>query len=229
MDSSTGLVVTAMVAIIGIVKLKLIEELIKKITPDDGKSKGYAILLLSVIVIGLTIVSLSLDGPTSENLKVGTEEVVAQPTTPKSDLEVKVEAVKEGVALTEDIVNAAKENKRVKDSTFLAGRQERWVYRIGDWTKDDDDVIAMNSQLLERQNIKLIKQHRKYMFIQEDYKSKEELQKSLYDLKNELNGLAVDIIDLNTFLTRRKNNFLQQSETFGRRKNKITLECLVAD
>jgi hypothetical protein len=35
MDNITGLILTAIIAIIGVVKFKLIEELVKKITPDD--------------------------------------------------------------------------------------------------------------------------------------------------------------------------------------------------
>jgi hypothetical protein len=51
MNNTTALVATAIVATIGIIKFKLIEALVKKITPDDQKAKGYAILLLSIVVV----------------------------------------------------------------------------------------------------------------------------------------------------------------------------------
>jgi hypothetical protein len=229
MDNVTGLIVTAIVAVVGIIKFKLIEELVKKITPDDGKARGYAVLLLFFTVVGLAAISLSLGEPVPTNLETESVETEVEPVTPKSDLEVKVDAAKEVVELAEKVASTVVENKRIKDSTFLAGRQEKWVYRIGYWTKEDDDIIAMHNQLSEKQNIKLIKQKRKYIFIKDDSKSKDELEKSLSDLKNELNGLPIEIIDINTFLTRKKDDFLYESKTFGRRKKKITLECLIAD
>jgi hypothetical protein len=57
---------------------------------------------------------------------VQTQSVADQPatTSQKSDLEVKVDAVKDGIELTENLVQQAKENKRIKDSTFIANRSE---------------------------------------------------------------------------------------------------------
>jgi hypothetical protein len=40
MDNITGLILTAIIGIIGVVKFKLIEELVRKITPDDQKAGG---------------------------------------------------------------------------------------------------------------------------------------------------------------------------------------------
>ena len=231
MNNITGLIVTAIVATIGVVKFKLIEELVKKITPDDQKAKGYAIFLLSTLVVVLTVISLSLDNPPqSKSIETATNETkVAEVATPKSDLEVKVDAVKDGIALTDELVSQAKEKKRIKDSTFNATRQERWVYQIGDWTNDDDKILDMHKQLLSLQNIKMIRQGKKYVFIKEDLLSREELEISIDELKQNLSGVSVTLVDINRFLTRKKDQFIARTESFGRRKNKIELECLIAE
>jgi hypothetical protein len=41
--------------------------------------------------------------------------------------------------------------------------------------------------------------------------------------------MSVKVVDLNSFLTRKRNKFIERIETFGRRKRKIDLHCLVAD
>jgi hypothetical protein len=230
MNNVTALIVTAIVTTIGIIKFKLIEELVKKITPDNQKAKGYAICLLAIVVVILTAVSLSLDeSPDSDSAEVAMPETKASTMTSKSDLEVKVDAVKDGVALTEKLVGQAKEKKRVRDSTFNAARQERWVYQIGDWTKDDDKILDMHKQLLSLQNIKMIRQGKNYLFIKEDLLSRKELENSIDEFKQNLNGISVSLMDMNRLLTRRKDRFITRIESFGRRKNKIELECLVAN
>jgi hypothetical protein len=227
MDNITGLILTAIIGIIGVVKFKLIEELVKKITPDDQKARGFAILILFGTVVILSVMSLSLDSPLANDAGGQTQSVADQQATPKSDLEVKVDAVKEGIELTENLVQQAKENKRIKDSTFIANRSERWVYQIGDWTDDDDKILELHK--LVPGNIKVLKQKKNYLFIREDNGSREDLEAAVNQLQADLQGVQVKVIDLNGFLSRRKNNFVERIERFGRRKKKIELECLVAD
>jgi hypothetical protein len=174
-------------------------------------------------------VSLSLNPPTPTVHELEPEIKETQAPATKSDLEVKVETVEKGIALTEDLIRQAKENKRLKDSTFIANRDQRWVYQIGDWTNDDDKIIQMHQQLLVTENIKVVKQRKNYLFIKEDNLSKEDLHAELSHLQNDLEGISVKIIDLNNLLTRRKNNFIERIETFGRRKRKIEVQCLVVD
>jgi len=230
MTNITALIATAIVATIGIIKFKLIEELVKKITPSDQKARGYTIALLFTVVIVLTAISLSLDdSPKPDGTDASPDQTKIATATPKTDFEVKVDAVKDGIALTEKLVNQAKEKKRIKDSTFTATRQERWVYQIGDWTNDDDKILDTHKQLLSLQNVKMIRQGKNYLFIKEDLLSREELEKSIEELKQNLGGISVSMRDINQLLTRKKNQFIVRIETFGRRKNKIELECLVAD
>src|SRR5688572_29444323 len=122
MDNITGLVITAIIATVGIIKFKLIEEFVKKLTSDDQKARGYTVIFLFAIIIILTVVSFSLNTPTATvpALQPEAEANESQPTTPKTDLEIKVETVEKGIAMTEDLVRQAKENKRLKDSTFMA-------------------------------------------------------------------------------------------------------------
>jgi hypothetical protein len=226
-----GLIATAIIATIGILKFKLIDELVKKMLPENQKSKTVTILFLFGLIVILTVVSLSMDETEPSKEIVSNEDPVEPVTTmtPKTDMEVKQELIETGVKLTDDLVRQAKESKRKKDSTFIANRQARWAYRIGDWTDDDNKILEMHKLLLGTENIKLIKQRRKYLFIKEDAESQENLQASLDELKNELNGLAVGMIDLNTFLSRKHDDFVVRTESFGRRKKKIELECLVAE
>jgi hypothetical protein len=229
MDNITGLVLTAIIATIGIIKFKLIEEFVKKLTSNDQKARGYTVIFLFGLIVILTAVSLSLNPPTPTVHELEPEIKETQAPATKSDLEVKVETVEKGIALTEDLIRQAKENKRLKDSTFIANRDQRWVYQIGDWTNDDDKIIQMHQQLLVTENIKVVKQRKNYLFIKEDNLSKEDLHAELSHLQNDLEGISVKIIDLNNLLTRRKNNFIERIETFGRRKRKIEVQCLVVD
>jgi hypothetical protein len=228
MDNITGLVLIAIIATIGIIKFKLIEEFVKKLTSDDQKARGYTVVFLFGIIVILTGVSLSLNPPT-RTVPEEREIKESDATTTKSDLEVKVETVEKGVALTEDLIRQAKENKRLKDSSFIANRDERWVYQIGDWTNDDEKIIQMHKQLLVTENIKLVKQKRNYLFIKEDNVPKEDLEAELNRLRGDLEGMSVRVINLNNLLTRKKDNFIERIETFGTRKRKIELQCLVAD
>jgi hypothetical protein len=232
MDNITSLVITAIIGTIGILKFKFIEEFVKKITSDDGKARGYSIiLLLFTLIVVFTALSWSLESPPSSNPIVQKPAEVAelQPAIPKTDLEVKVETAKEAIVMTEDLIQQAKENKRIKDSTFAANRGERWVYQIGDWTNDNDKILQMHKQLQITENVKVVKQKKNYLFIKEDNLSKEDLEAELDQLKSDLQGISVKVIDLNNFLTRRKDNFVERIETFGRRKRKIEVECLVVD
>jgi hypothetical protein len=229
MDNITGLILTAIIGIIGVVKFKLIEELVRKITPDEQKARGFAILILFATVVVLSVLSLSLDSTSPNDAAGQAQSLPDEPatTTPKSDFEEKKDAVEDGIELTENLVQQAKENKRIKDSIFIANRSERWVYQIGDWTNDDDKILELHK--LVTGNIKLLKQKKNYLFIREDNGSREDLEAAVNQLQADLQGVQVKVIDLNGFLSRRKNNFVQRIETFGRRKKKIELECLVAD
>ena len=231
MDNITGLVITAIVATIGIIKFKLIEEFVKKITSDDLKSRGYTVILLATTIIVLMAVSLSLDPPPPADSALNPQPVAndSLPATPKSELEVQAETVKDGIEIADDLIQQAKENKRKKDSTFIANRSKRWVYQIGDWTNDDDKILQMHKQLLITENIKVVKQKKNYLFIKEDHLPKEDLEAELNRLKADLHGISVEVIDLNNLLTRKRDNFVERIETFGKRKRKIELECLVVN
>jgi hypothetical protein len=231
MDNITGLVITAIIATVGIIKFKLIEEFVKKLTSDDQKARGYTAIFLFGIIVILTVVSLSLNTPTDSVPAVQVEAKAneSQATTPKTELEIKVETVEKGIAMTEDLVRQAKENKRLKDSTFIANRDKRWVYQIGDWTNDDDKIILLHKQLLITENIKVVKRKKNYLFIKEDNLSKEDLEAELNRLKDDLQGISIKVIDLNYLLTRKKDNFVERIETFGKRKRKIEVQCLIVD
>jgi hypothetical protein len=239
MENILGLIVTAIVAAVGVIKFRLIEEFVKKITSNDQKAKGYAVLLLvfSLIVIFTIVQQSSSNVEVAERLEPGDANEIAdveneqqeEKTAPKTELEVKVAAAQEGIVLTEKLVEQAKKNKRIKDSTFIASRKERWAYRIGDWTGDDEKILDTHERMMSVGNLKVIKQKRKFLLVKEDYKTKEELEALLPVLRSELQGLSIDVIDLNQFLTRKDDNFIVRNETFRKKRKRIQMECLEAD
>lgn len=241
-----GWTITAAIGILGIIKFRLIEELVKKISSDDSKAKFYSMLLLLSTIVILSIVTSNLS-PTqnapepvseqnseeilTENIPVDAAPAEEAQEVERTDLEVKVDVAKDVLNTGKDLVEEIKANKRKKDSIFQASLEERWVYQVGDWTDDDDKILEVHDKLrlATTENIKVFKQKRKYIFIIERYLSKEKLEKSLDSLKVQLTGLSVNILNLNTYILKRNEKLIQREESFGKRKNKIKLECLVID
>jgi hypothetical protein len=226
----TAIVVTAIAGTLGVIKFKLIEELVKKITSDDSKVRPYSIISLIMVAILLGLIASSF--PTTIDDDSQSREIVqAETPTPvgKSDLEVKVDAVKDGVALTKDLVGTIKENKQRKDSIFEAGKSERWVIQISDWTDDDDRILELHEALSSVDEVKLLKVRKQYLFIIEDGISKDQLEASLDSVSSSLNGFKPRLYNLNDVLTRKKDKLIERTETFGRRKNKVKIQCLVLD
>lgn len=230
----SGWIVTATIGTIGLIKFKLIEEIVKKMTSNDSNAKGFSFLFLICIVIFFSVITLNLPTGTSESKD---EQAVVElepdpkPEKPvqKTELEIKKEIVEAGVNLTTDLVRQAKENKRKRDSIFLATREQRWVYRIGDWTDDEDKIIQTYKKLSMVDHVKVFKQKKKYLFIKEDNLPKEQLESSLDSLQSELLGVSINIMDLNTFLKNKRKELIVRPEKFGKGGNKITLDCLVVD
>jgi hypothetical protein len=228
----SGLAITAVVATLAILKFKLIEELVKKITSDDRKAKGYSILFITLTVLILSVLTINLPNASEDDNQITEEKSITQSdqARQKSDTEVKADAIKEGVELAAQIGKNIVDKKHRKDSVFLATRTERWVFQIGDWTDDDDKILEVHNKISMLGNIKVFKQKRQYLFIKEDYWTRgQPTEASLDSLKNELSGLSINILDLNTFLKNKRNRIIDRAETFGRRKSKIDLECLVID
>jgi hypothetical protein len=225
----TAVVVTAIVGTLGVIKFKLIEELVKKITSDDSKVRPYSIISLIIVATLIGLIASSFptihEGPESKE--------VVQAETPtsiqKSDLEVKVDAVKDGVELTKDLVEAIKDNKQRKDSIFEAGKSERWVIQLGDWTDDDDRILDMHKALSSLDDLKLLKIKKQYLLIIEDGAPKAQLEASLDSVSSILDSFKPRLFNLNDVLTRKKDKLIERWETFGRRKSKVKIQCLVLD
>lgn len=226
----TAIVVATVVGTLGVIKFKLIEELVKKITSDDSKVRPYSIISLIVIAILIGLIASAFPTTTDE-VPESKDIIQAETPTPgeKSDLEVKVDAIKEGVEFTKDLAGTIKENRQRKDSIFEAGKSERWVIKVGDWTDDDDRILDMYKTLSSIDKVKLLKIKKEYLFIIEDRVSKTQLETSLDSVSGILSGFNPSLFDLNTVLTRKKDKLIERSETFGKRKNKVTIQCLVLD
>ncbi|MEI9918520.1 MAG: hypothetical protein WDO14_06935 [Bacteroidota bacterium] len=228
-----ALFVAAAAGTLGIIKFKLIEELVKKISSDDKNIRLNSIMLLFFVVALLGLTTSYFSGTVGsatepEGVVQGEIPIETKPAQ-KSDLEVKVEAVKEGVALTKDLISTAKENKQRKDSVFEAAKSERWVVQINDWIDDEDRIVEIYKSLSMPDNVKLLKIKKQCLFIMEDQVSKEQLELSLDSLRQTLPGLQLKLFNINSITTRKKNTLTERFETFGRRKNKVKIRCLVLD
>lgn len=228
-----ALVVAAIVGTLGIIKFKLLEELVKQVTSKPKNVRLYSIVVLLAVVVGLALltpyVSSSLTNTPNANEVVQAEIPAEQTPSQKSDLEVKVDAAKEGVELTKDLVKSVKENKERKDSIFEATKSQRWVYQINDWTDDENRIVEIFKVLSMTSNVKLLKIKKQYLFIKDDQMSKEQLETSIDSLRDTLPQLQLRVFNLNDVTTRRRDKLLERSETFGKRKNKVNIPCLVLD
>lgn len=227
-----ALLVTAAVGTLGIIKFKLIEEFIKKVSGEENV-KFYSIGLLLVLAIGSAFLVTYLTAPSGSNIEpeeIVQAEIASEPMpAQKSDLEVKVEAVKDGIDLTKELVKTAKDNKQRKDSIFEANKSERWVYQINDWTDDEDRIVEVYKSLSMTDNVKLLKIKKLYLFIKDDQLSKQELTVSIDSLEQTLPGLKLTLYDLHELTTRKKDRLVERMETFGKRKKKVKIPCLALD
>jgi hypothetical protein len=235
MDESQfiAIAIAAIAGTLGIIKFKLIEELVKKITSDDKNVRLYSIVVLSAIVVGIALLApyvTSNVNDATQTIEVAQAEMpIEQTPAQKSDLEVKVDAVKDGVELTKDLVKSVKENKERKDSIFEASKSERWVFQINDWTDDDDRIVEIYKTVSMTSNVKLLKIKKQYLFIKDDHISRQQLDLSIDSLRETLPQLQLVPFDLNKVTTRKKDKLVERLETFGKRKNKVKIPCLVLD
>lgn len=227
----SGLMVTAFIMIAGILKLKLIEEIVKKISGDDKNSKFYSISMLLFVTIVLAAISLQLEQPSNSNEEVIEEiseaEQVEFTDTPKTKSEVNLEIAEKAVVAVTDVAKKLQNEKKRKDSTFLANKTERWAYQFGDWTQDDESIIDMFRKLESlKDDIKLFKAEGRYIFLVEKTGGTDG---DLQNFRETFQGISVNLVDLNSFTKRRSPNILTKNERFGRRKRKISVPCLYVD
>jgi hypothetical protein len=211
---TAGYVFTAFITFVCLLKFKLIEEFVRKISSNDENTKGKSVVLLFVIIAVLSI--------TTYNLPVESNNNEVQPAT--SDAEAIAETTQAVAGVAEKLID----KKHKNDSIFKATRSERWVYQIGDWTDDEEEILELYSKLSSLQNVKVFRQKKAYIFIKEDYLEKQQLENALDSLKSTI-GLSVATLDINSFLKNKRKKIVERIETFGRRKNRISLECLIVD
>lgn len=233
-----GIAIAIFIAIVGSVKIEIIKEVVRKITSDKEKITPFSLLFLAIIIAIPLVISYSIPNNESETIEdIAIEQPIedkssnaAEASTPKTELEVKVDAVKDGIRITDELIRQAKESKRKKDSAFVANRSQRWVIQYGDWMDDDESVLTLYKKLSGVENISLFKYKRKF-FLFKELQSKEELNASLDSLKSELAGITtVNLIDLMTYCDHRKEKIVKiKDEKIGKRKGRIEIECYTID
>jgi len=220
-----GLAITAIIVTLGLIKIELIKEVVKKITSDKEKVNLFAILLLIIISVIPSIVGFNIPNDNSENQ---TTEVQQTPKE-KSDLEAGLEIGKAVLTSGKELYEEHKTNKERGDSIFLAKRPQRLVYQIGDVMDNNESVLEFYKKLKNTDNICLFKNKKYFFFFKNIESTKKQLNDSLDSFESQIGSLAT-VIDLMTYCTSSKDKIIKtKSQKYGRRKDRMEIDCYTVD
>lgn len=220
----SGVIIGCILGVIGLLKLELIKELAKKITSNKKMGIVYIIVILLIIVSLPTIIGFNIQEATSStNESVETEQALQQ----KTDAEVAA-----GVAETiaDNVQAAIQENKRKKvqkDSIFIASRNQRWVYCLGDEMDNDEAIRNFYQNLMDNSNVCLFRDNKRYFFFWNSNRTKTELNDSLSNFQMRIGKfIAVNIIDLMEYCKTENMSIIQtNSKKIGKRRKQLKIDC----
>ena len=218
----SGIVISAIIATLGIFKMELIKSLVNRITEDKGKINLFSIIILLLIVIVPTIIGYNIPEVKSDdkNDEIKVEQKI------KSKEEVYLEAGKEVVALGKELVDNVKTNKHKKDSIFNATRNQRWVFQIGEAMDNGESILETYNILSDKENICLFKNKGKYILFKNEFHSKHELDSLYGSFKSQIKSIVVSKVDLMSFCKNKKETLIKtEKEKIGRGKNKVWIDC----
>lgn len=230
-----AVVIGGAIGVFGLMKMELIREIIRRVSSDKEKVNLYSFLFLGVLVIAssLLVLYFQTEGFTEPEEEVQASvapPVVSTETGKKSDLETGVEAAKYVIEKGDEWNKNRKTRKQQKDSIFLANRPSRWVYQLGSVTNDEDVISALYKSMEGVENIKLFRHDKKYFLFKEENLSKEEMMSSVDSVRSQVGGASVDLIDLMTYCETGKDRIIQvKSVKFGRRRDRVEIECFAVD
>jgi hypothetical protein len=226
-----GMIVTATVAVFGLLKLKLIEELVKKISSDE-KASLYSKFFLFAVVVLLSIATLYLADQHKTFTQMSTREKTKeekpgsnQAERKKTDLEVKKEIAEKAITTAANAIQQVREKKRQKETEFFESIGRKLVLQIGELTDNSKIILENHKKLSGLPNVTLLKRKKQFVFICAGLIDE---SVSLDSLRNTF-GLSVTIIDLNEYRKRGGKGITTDSRSFGRGKNKIELQYLEVD
>lgn len=151
------------------------------------------------------------------------------PDTKKTEAETYIEAI----TAAANVASTALENKRVKDSTKLAGKEKMFAYQIGLPMKKTDQVFDLYKKLQEAKirNIYVVKNpDDDYVMVQYEDKEQEDLYTNLHSFKDslaEITSEKIAVINLNEFCS--KKDLIKKEGTLRKRKEDVEIPCLVCD
>lgn len=222
-----GLVITAVLAILGYIKMELIKRVVNRIISDEGKVNFLSIFVLTIISIIPTVIGFNASSHTSEN--DFSKQNIEIHQVPKSDLEVGLEIGKEAVTTVKELYDERKQNKRIKDSIFLSNRPQRWVYQIGNVKDNDESVFDLYKKLNKTDNICLFKHKNDFLLFKNIDFTENQLYDSLDSFASQI-GNSLTVIDLMTYCTDSEEKIKKtKSYRLGKRKDKKVIECYIVD
>jgi hypothetical protein len=200
--------------VISIIKFKLIEELVKKVSSEEKSGfRTGLIIFATVILLAVAMVYLTptkkepvvqAEMPSSEKGRKSTKKAMVIRPNKKTDAEIATDIAKEVLTTGGEFAENVRENRRQKDIAFYALKGERWTFTFGDWTDDEEKIISTHETLKNIPAVKLLKQKRQYLFIVEN--SKQTDPQHLIDSLQALFSMSVKYVDINQYLDRKKRD-----------------------
>jgi len=193
-------------------------------------SSTHASIILGISVLGVLYLGWAFY-PTLTD-EVTTESNLTINEAPKTEEEVIVDGIIEGVEMISEIGTDLMANKKVKDSIYEANRAQYWVYMIGDYANGKESILRAYNQieLEDRSDVKVFQSRdRSYMlFIKPNFDNTQSaLDSSIKSFKNRL-GDDIKVINL---ITGKKCDKILQVDDLKKRidKKKVTAPCYECD
>ena len=199
-------------------------KLIKRLNSTHA-SIILGISVLGVLYLGWAFYPALTDEVTSESNTTINE-------APKTEEEVIVDGIIEGVEMISEIGADLITNIKVKDSIYEANRAQYWVYMIGDYTNSKESILRAYNQIESenRNDVRVFKSRDKsYMLF---VKPNLDNTKSAFNtsIKSFKNRFGDDIKVVNLIIGKKCDKILQVSDLKKRiDKKKIIVPCYECD
>jgi len=230
--------VPVLLLLIRIFATQYISELVKKLFNGRSDEKAFATFYFTLF-LSLIIGLLLLFYPVISELETATpEESIREKDTlfidqdrPKTDKEIDVEFLKEGLETTEEII----EGFQNKNQELREAKGSRLVYQIGDILDNEKSLFKKFKQLrkIATINIAILKvfkiKRNQFLIIYDLHQAEDEMNKGLADFKASLSTIEnnISIRELNQECRARQE--IVTTKPLDRRKFDFTIECLECD
>ena len=218
----SGLAFTAIIVALGIVKIELIKEVVKKVTSDKENANLFSIVLIILLAIIPAVIGFSV--PNEHEKRQATE--VQQTPKGKSELESYIELGKNVTIGIKELSEEASIKKQREDSIFNATKPQRWVFQIGDLMDNDEAILELFKKLNNVEDVCLFKDKNIFFFFKNEEHTKAELDDLLDSFKSQVGSVIVSKVNLMSYCNSSKEKFKKtKSQKFGKRKGKIEIDC----